>query len=235
MNYARAEWLVAIRRRRVLALNLLVPSGLIAALVLAKAPAVHASVVVTVLFAFFGTFGSSVPLVHDLETGRFSRLLHAGGAPGALLAQRAFVSALLDCLQLFPAAALILLTYNRAAAPAVILGLIAALVFCNVLGIWIAALTRSIGEAALLSSVCALLLLHAGGVFRTAVPGTWTATLAAVSPFAYLHAAIRAAFGLASTPPSTSLVATVVIVSIALASLVIVPRAARDFATSPRR
>jgi len=188
-----------------------------------------------VLFVFFATFGSSVPLVHDLETGRFSRLLHAGGSPVSLLAQRVFVSTGLDFLQLLPATALILLTYDAGAAIVVLPVLLATLVICNVLGVWIGAFTRSIGEAALFSSVSALLLLHFSGVFRTPVPDSWQASLAAFSPFAGLHIALRAAFGLGTPLTFDIFVPLILISGAALASLLIVARTRREFSSAPRR
>jgi hypothetical protein len=235
MTYARAEWLVAVRRRRTFALNVLVPAGLIAALVFSSAPAFHASVVTTVLFAFFGTFGSAIPIVRDLESGRLTRLLQAGASPASLLAQRVLVSAAIDFLQLLAAAGLILFSHNRTAAAGLIFTLLLTLVFCNSIGTWIGTLTRSIGEAALLSSVCALLLLHAAGVFRTPVPGGWAAALHASSPFAHLHHAIQASFGLATTPVPNSTVRFVVAIAIAFASLAILPRATPLLDAAPRR
>ncbi|MGH7466871.1 MAG: ABC transporter permease [Longimicrobiales bacterium] len=235
MSYAWAEWLVAVRRRRTFALSVLVPAGMIAILVFSAAPTFHASVVATVLFAFFGTFGSAIPIVRDLETGRFSRLLHAGASPGALLSQRVLVSAALDFVQLFCASALILLTHNRSATPALLVALFATLLFSNTMGTWIGTLTRSIGEAALLSSVLAMLLLHAAGVFRTPVPGGWGATLQAFSPFAFLHNAIQASFGIVASPPTSRTISLVLVVAISFASLAILPRATRLLSTSPRR
>ena len=235
MSYARAEFLVAVRRRRTFALNVLVTSGLTAALVFSAAPPVHAALVITVLFAFFGTFGCAIPLVRDRETGRFSRLLHAGASPASLLLQRVAVSAVLDFAQLLPACAILLAAHNPTAGPALLLGLLAALIFSNVLGTWIGALTGSIGEAALLSSVGALLLLHAAGVFRTPVPNSWGESLQSISPFAFLHHAIRAAFGLPAAPTSVPITVLAIALGAALASITIVPRVARDFAYTPRR
>ncbi|MGH8436219.1 MAG: ABC transporter permease [Pseudomonas sp.] len=235
LTYARAEVLVALRRRRIFALNLLVTGGLTATLVFSAAPPVHATVVLTVLFAFFGTFGSAIPLVRDRETGRLTRLLHAGASPGSLLLQRVAVSTALDFAQLLPAAFILLAAHEPRAAPALLLGLLAALAFSNAIGTWIGVFTRSIGEAALLSSVGAMILLHAAGVFRTPVPNSWGETFEALSPFAFLHDAVRAAFGLPAALSSSAVTTLAIIVAAALASCTIVSRIARDFSTTPRR
>jgi hypothetical protein len=78
----------AVRRRRTLLLNIIVPLALIAALPAGNAPPAHAAVVCGVLFAFFGTFGSAIPLVRDAETGRLGSLLFAGASPRDLMLQR---------------------------------------------------------------------------------------------------------------------------------------------------
>jgi hypothetical protein len=233
-SYARAEWLVAVRRPRTFALSMVVPAGTVAALLFAGAPAVHASVVVIVLFGFFGTFGSAIPLVRDLETGRLSRLLHAGADPAYLLGQRLIVSAAIDFLQLTPAIALLLLMGDPSVALPLASSVFAALLFANLLGSWIGALTRSIGEAALLCSVSALFLLHAAGVFRTPVPDTLSAALAAWSPFAPLRAALHAAWRIHESAPLNTIGPFVVIVLMFVATLLLLPRSARDFSAVRR-
>ncbi len=235
MSYAQAELRVALRRRRTFAMNMVVPAALVGTLVWAGAPSVHAAVVITVLFAFFGTFGSAIPLVRDLETGRLTRLIHAGASPVSLLAQRVAVSVAIDCAQLIPSVAIVLLAKNGIALPSVTLGVIAALLVANMVGVWLALLTRSIGEAALVSSISALLLLHMSGVFRTPVPDTLGETLASVSPFAYLHQALRAGFGLSAPPSAAQLTTALLVAFFALATLLLVPRKTRVFALQTRR
>ena len=65
----RTEWLTALRRRRLFLFNILIPLTFVATIALSSAPAVHAAAVFTVLFALFGTFGSSIPLIRDGESG----------------------------------------------------------------------------------------------------------------------------------------------------------------------
>ena len=56
----------------------------------------------------------------------------------------------------------------------------------------IGAATRSLAKAALFSAVSTLLLLHASGVFRTPLPGSFGAAFESVAPFRTLHEALLA-------------------------------------------
>ena len=62
----------------------------------------------------------------------------------------------------------------------------------NLVGVLVAAATRSLAEAALFSAVSTLLLLHASGVFRTPLPGSFGAAVKSVAPFRALHEALLA-------------------------------------------
>ena len=62
----------------------------------------------------------------------------------------------------------------------------------NLVGVLVAAATRSLAEAALFSAVSTLLLLHASGVFRTPLPGSFGAVFESVAPFRALHEALLA-------------------------------------------
>jgi len=234
LNFARLEWLVAIRRRRAFVLNIIVPFALVAALAAGNAPTVHTAVVCAVLFAFFGTFGSAIPLVRDAETGRLTALLQAGANPSSLLVQRVLVGAGIDVLHLLPAVAILAFAYRGTAAPLLIC-LPAALIAANTLGTWVAAITRSIGESALVSSVAALTLLHVGGVFRTPVPNTWSAAIEPFSPFKYLHESLVTAVGSSATATATA-TATGVFVALASVGTVAIgaPRIARSLRVGRR-
>ena len=98
----RAEWLTAVRRRRLLLFNILIPLTFVATIALSSAPAVHAAAVFTVLFALFGTFGSSIPLIRDGESGLLRRYVLTGVHPGGLLLQRVFAAVALDLIELAP-------------------------------------------------------------------------------------------------------------------------------------
>ena len=193
----RTEWLTALRRRRLLVLNVLIPLTFVATIALSPAPAVHAAAVFAVLFALFGTFGSSIPLIRDGESGLLRRYVLTGVHPGGLLLQRLFATTALDLIQLTPSVLVIAAARGSSPAqlamivPAMVVGLVAA----NALGALTAAVARSVAEGALFSAVAALLLLHLGGAFRSPVPETWQATLEAWSPFRPLHESLLAAAG----------------------------------------
>lgn len=189
------EWRQAARRRRVIVLSAGVPLLLVLVVALGGAPAPHAALVYSVLFTFFGTFGAAIPWARDAERGLLHRLALAGLPMPTIAAQRLVASALLDLLELVPALLVIVGVYHVAASDALRLfvlvgvGLLAA----NALGMLVAALAGSLAETALLAAVAALLLLHAGGVFRTPAPGGLADVLQGAVPFHYMHEAIRAA------------------------------------------
>ncbi len=193
----RTEWLTASRRRRLLLFNVLIPLTFVATIAFSPAPAVHAAAVFTVLFALFGTFGSSIPLIRDGETGLLRRYVLTGAHPGGLLLQRVCATAALDLIELTPSVLVIAAARGGSTSqlaflvPSMVLGLLAA----NALGALTAALAKSVAEGALFSAVAALLLLHWAGTFRTPVPGTWQATLEAWNPFRPLHESLLAAAG----------------------------------------
>lgn len=193
----RTEWLTALRRRRLFLFNILIPLTFVATIALSAAPAVHAAAVFTVLFALFGTFGSSIPLIRDGESGLLRRYVLTGVHPGGLLLQRVLATTVLDLIELAPSVLVIAAARGSSASqlaivvPAMVLGLLAA----NALGALTAALAKSVAEGALFSAVAALLFLHWAGTFRTPVPETWQATLEAWNPFRPLHESLLSATG----------------------------------------
>jgi hypothetical protein len=193
-----AEWRVALRRRRLLALNTFMPLLLVAPIALAGAPAGHAAAVYSVLFVLFGVFGSAIPLVRDGADGLLTRWHLAGLPARELLTGRIAAQTVLDVLQAAPSVAVIVLAGGGAAAP-VFIALPFTLLVANALGAWTAALARSLAEGALFSSVTALLLLHGAGTFRTPAPGSLAERIERVSPFRVLHEAFLTAAGGAST------------------------------------
>lgn len=183
------EWRVALRRRRLLFFNVAVPLVLVSVVAGAGAPAHHAAAIYTVLFVLFATFGSAIPWVRDGETGWLERLALRGGLPWALILGRTGAATLLDLLELAPSAALVLLAGDhRAAYAAALIGaLILSLGAANLLGCWVAAVARSVAEAALFAAVSALFLLHGAGTFRTPMPGSTGAAIQVWIPFRLLH------------------------------------------------
>lgn len=184
-----AEWAVALRRRRLLALNVVIPLLLVAPLVLAPAPTPHAAAALAVLFVLFPLFGSAIPLVRDGESGLLMRFLLAGDSPGGHVAGRLAAQALIDLLALLPSVLLVAAwgEGGPGSAAALVAALAWTLLVANAVGAWVAALARSLAEAALFSAVTGLLLLHAGGAFRTPEPGSWQAAVESLVPFRLLH------------------------------------------------
>lgn len=174
-----------------------VPLLLVAVVAIGQAPPPHAALVYTVLFTFFGTFGAAVPWARDAERGWLHRLVLAGMPAPAMAVQRLFASALIDMVELVPSLLLIVARYHTGASDAVRLALAVALglIIANALGILVATVAGSLAETALLASVAALLLLHAGGVFRTPAAGSFADGFQRLIPFHYMHAAIQLAVG----------------------------------------
>ncbi len=186
------EWRIATARRRLFVLNIMVPLLLVLPVALGAAPAVHAAAVYAVLFAIFSTFGSAIPLVRDAESGLSGRVLRAGVAPASYFMQRTGAGAALDVLQLGPALAVAAVGAGAGARSflTAFVVLAATVWVANLLGVLVAAATRSLAEAALFSAVSTLLLLHASGVFRTPGSGSFGAVVESVAPFRALHEAL---------------------------------------------
>ena len=204
------ELALTLRRPRLLALNVAIPLVLVLPVALGGAPAFHAAAVYTVLFVLFGTFGAAIPLIRDGETGILRRMLLAGMSPRRLLLARVVGGALLDALQILPALALIIVVGSRmagggmgTAGPAFVAVpvLLGALLAANLVGIWVAAMARSLAEGALFAAVISLFLLHGSGVFRTSAPGSAGAVLERIIPFGPLHRLLLHAAGGGATGP----------------------------------
>jgi hypothetical protein len=196
------ELRIALARRRLFALNVLVPLSLVTPIALGAAPDPHAAAVYAVLFVLFGTFGSAIPLVRDAESRLLARILSTGLSPAAYLLERSAAGSLIDAIQLLPA---LVVAGTGLGASVERLGaawmvLTASLWIANLLGVLVASAARSLAETALLSAVSALLLLHLSGVFRTPMPSSVWARLEVASPFRMLHETMLALPG--GDPPS---------------------------------
>lgn len=195
------EWRTALRRRRLFVLNLAIPLLLVLPVALSPAPPAHAAAVYAVLFVLFGVFGSAIPLIRDGASGFLDRIRGTGLPDASHLVQRAGAAALLDTLQLLPALASVVAAGvagqgSGARAGGLLLPVLAAsLLAANLVGVWVAALARSLAEGALFAAVVALLLLHASGVFRTPEAGSAGAAVEAAAPFRALHEALLATVG----------------------------------------
>ncbi len=209
------EFRIALARPRLVVLNVMVPVVLVLAISLGGAPGFHAAAVYTVLFTLFGTFGSSIPLVRDAESGLFGRIIRAGIPPSHFLIERAVGGSAIDALQLLPAltiatvGSISLNEWTRA-----VLVLWSSVWIANLLGNLVAAVARSLAETALFSAVTALLLLHLSGVFRTPLPQSSWAAVEALSPFQTLHETLLAGLMGTTTELSLGLVVWVLILPV---------------------
>ena len=209
------EFRIALARPRLVVLNVMVPVVLVLAISLGGAPGFHAAAVYTVLFTLFGTFGSSIPLVRDAESGLFGRIIRAGVPPSHFLIERAVGGSAIDALQLLPAltiatfGSISLNEWTRA-----VLVLWSSVWIANLLGNLVAAVARSLAETALFSAVTALLLLHLSGVFRTPLPQSSWAVVEALSPFQTLHETLLAGLMGTTTELSLGLVVWVLILPV---------------------
>lgn len=215
----RLTWRMAFRRRRLLIWNVLVPVLLLVPVVSSAAAAPHRAVVIAVFVVFFGAYGSCIPLIRDGMSGWAEKVLLTGYGGRRWLAERTAASTAIDWVQLLPANLVVLLLVDAGAGAALaVLAVTAlALLFANLLGLLVAAGVRALGEAALGCAVLSLLALHAGGVFRTPVPGTWWAVAEAWNPIRPLHHAWLQVLG---APPAGGVAVTrpvfVLIVAFAL-------------------
>ena len=194
---AALELRVALAQRRLFLLNTVVPLALVLPVSLGGAPRIHAAVVFTLIFTFFGMFGQAIPLARDAERGLTARFLLAGVSPHTFLAQRVAAHAAVDLLQLTPTLVVIAIVYRAGLAEVAALATAAllALIAANAVGVLIAGVARSIAEAALFASITALFALHAAGVFRSPVPGSAADHLRTAIPFTKLHHAVQTAVG----------------------------------------
>ncbi len=183
------EWRLAIARPRLFVLNATIPLLLVIPIALSGAPTPHASAVYAVMFVLFGTFGSAIPLVRDSERGMVTRIGRTNIGAVPYLLGRTLAGTTIDAVQLAPALGIVLaISQGEPEAKALAVPvLLAVLAVTNLLGVWVAALARSLAEAALFSAVSGLMLLHASGAFRTPVSGSVGASLEAASPYRALH------------------------------------------------
>jgi hypothetical protein len=189
MPVLEAEWRLALRRRRLFLLNAGIPLLLVLPLALGAAPPAHAAVVYTVLFVLFGTMGSAIPLLKEGEAGLLRRMVLTGYAPSRILLERTLAGTAVDVVQLAPSLVLIAALANAGGGQTLVLfvAVAVALLAANLVGVWVAALARSLAEGALFAAVVSLLLLHGAGVFRTPAPGGWAARMEPLLPFRPLH------------------------------------------------
>ena len=185
----RLTWTLAVRRRRLLIWNILVPLVLLVPVVTTSAAGAHRAVVVAAFVAFFGAYGSCIPLIRDGMSGWAEKVRLTGYGGRAWLIERTLASAVIDWMQLLPANLLLgaLIGTSASETMALLIATALALLFANFLGVLVASLVRALGEAALGCAVASLFALHLSGVFRTPVPGSVWDRLESFSPLRPLH------------------------------------------------
>jgi hypothetical protein len=185
----RLTWALAVRRRRLLIWNFLVPILLLVPVMTSAAAAQHRAVVVAVFVMFFGVYGSCIPLIRDGMSGWVEKVGLTGFGGRRWLVERTLASTAVYWMQLLPVNLLLVLLLGipTDAASAILVGTLLALLFANLLGVLVAAFVRALGEAALGCAVLSLFALHLAGVFRTPDPGSLGAAAEAWSPLRPLH------------------------------------------------
>lgn len=183
------QWRLALTRKRVFILNFVVPFTLVLALATGAVPPGAAAGVYVVLFTAFAVFGSAIPLRWEGQRGMTSRIVRAGVGPSSYLLQRAAAGAVLDTLQLTPALLVAAVAVRASAGElmAAFFALAATVWIAGLVGVIVAAASRSITETALFAAVTVPLLAHMSGVFRAPAPGSYQAVLESGSPFSALH------------------------------------------------
>lgn len=186
----RLSWRLALRRRRLLAWNVLVPVLLLVPVITSGAAATHRAVVVAVFVTFFGAYGSCIPLLRDGMSGWTEKVLLTGYGGRRWLVERLLAGTSIDFMELLPVNLLLLLLLGAPLGDRLLPLLAAtalALLFSNLIGILVAAGVRALGEAALGCAVLSLFALHFSGVFRTPASGSVGAVLEAWSPLRPVH------------------------------------------------
>lgn len=190
-------WRTAVARPRLLVWNLAIPALLLTPVALSEAAAPHRTAVFGVFFVFFATFGASIPTVRDARSGWIDSVFLTGYDRRRWFLESVLAGALLDVLQLAPVTAIFIWSAGGADVVELLrlaLGLLLAVVIANALGPFIAAVVRSLAEAALASAAVSLLLLHFSGFFRVPVDG-WTRTVASLMPYRPLREGLAAVQG----------------------------------------
>ena len=200
MTVWRLSWRSAFRRRRLFLLNVVLPLLLLTPVAMSEAAAPHRVAVFGVFLVFFGTFGSAIPAVSDARDGWLDEVFRTGYSRVRWLWERTLAEASIDLVQTFPAVLILLITgAGLARLGEVLAGLAIALVFANLIGPVIAALVKSLAEAALVGAAISLGLLHYAGFFRLPVSG-WTLAVATWNPYAPLRNGLH--YAVSGTSPT---------------------------------
>jgi len=191
MTIWRLSWQSALRRRRLFLWNVVLPLLLLAPVAMSDAAAPHRVAVYGVFLVFFGTFGSAIPTVSDARDGWLDEIFRTNYSAAQWLWERTLAETSIDLLQTLPAVLILLITGTGLSSFGELLMSVAiALLFANLVGPVIAAMVKSLAEAALAGAAISLGLLHYAGFFRPPVSG-WTLTLAMWNPYTPLRSGLQ--------------------------------------------
>ncbi|HUF76143.1 MAG TPA: ABC transporter permease [Longimicrobiales bacterium] len=183
------EWRLALTDVRRFVLSALVPLLIAASVATGVAAPAPAAGVYLVIFVSFAVFGSALPLRWDGERGLAGRIVRGGVPAGRYLLSRAAAGAAIDLVQLTPAlvVAAVVAGGSAAAFLEAFAALAVALWLGGLVGVFAAAISRSLAETGLVAALAVLVLAHSSGVFEDPAPGSALAMLEALSPFRVLH------------------------------------------------
>lgn len=192
MSVWAVEWRLALTDRRRFVLSALVPFLIAASVATGVAEAEPAAAVYLVIFLAFAVLGSAIPLRWDGERGMVRRVVRAGVPAGRYLLGRAGAGAAIDAVQLTPA--LVVVGVVAGGSPGALgiafVTLALSVWIAGLVGVVVAAASRSLAETGLVAALAVLLFAHVSGAFQEPAAGSPMAALVSASPFHALHTAI---------------------------------------------
>lgn len=186
------EWRLALTDRRRFVLSALVPFLIAASVATGVAEAESAAAVYLVVFLAFAVLGSALPLRWDGERGMVRRAVRGGVPAGSYLLGRAAAGAAIDLVQLTPALVVagVAVGGSPGAFAVALVALALSVWVAGLVGVVVAAVSRSLAETGLVAALAVLLFAHVSGAFQEPAAASPMAVLEAVSPFHALHAAL---------------------------------------------
>lgn len=186
------EWRMALTDRRRFVLSTFVPLALVLSVAGGAIPSGPAAAVHLLIFVSFMTFGSAIPMRWESERGMSARVVRGGVPASAYLVHRAGACASVDVAQLGPALAALALVAGASVGDFLVaLAALAVTAWvAGLIGVLVAAASRSVAETGLMSALAVLLFAHMSGVFGWPAPESPAAVMEAASPFRALHEAL---------------------------------------------
>jgi hypothetical protein len=184
------EWRLALTDGRRFTLSTLVPLFIVAAVATGVVAPEPAAAVYLVIFIAFAVFGSALPLRWDGERSLVGRVIRSGVPAGRYLLARVGAGAAIDLVQLTPAlvvAAALASGASLGPLLAAFLALAVSVWLGGLVGVLVAALSRSLAETGLVAALAVMLLAHSSGVFEDPAPASMLAAVEAASPLRMLH------------------------------------------------